>query len=531
MALKRCFPFDRVVPMRSRPVCRAGSIAGMVLVAASICGAAFAQSSTEPLWPTTGWQTSSPEEQGMESAVLARLVDFGTTLSLDSLLIERHGRIVLDAYYAPYAADIPHVVNSSTKAVIGTLTALAVKDGLLDGADHRMLDLFADRSIANLDDRKKAVTLQHLLDMTSGIDWKEPLTGRPEAVFEMERSPDWVKFILDRPMATAPGDIFNYDSGNPHLLSAILSKVTGMSASDYAKARLFGPLGISTWNWRHDPQGISIGGYGLAMQPRDMAKIGYLYLRHGAWEGKPLVPPDWVERAGHATVNMNLPGEPELRYSNLFWALPKKHVYMAVGYHCQVIMVFSDLDIVAVMTARDFCPFSRMADAIAGAVKSDAVLPPDPAGASLLADAIRNISTEKRGEVGATPELASAISGKTFNFPVNALNVKSFSLTFSEQQARFDQESYARDPAQPPARSTGPIGLDGLYRKGEITAPGQAARKGNWLNGSTFVIERLIIGAGEEAQKWTLSFDGARLHLRGKNRDGRDVLIDGELGG
>jgi CubicO group peptidase (beta-lactamase class C family) len=517
--------------MRSRPVRRAGSIACLVLLVASICGAAFAQGSAEPLWPTTGWQTSSPEEQGMESAVLARLVDFGTTLSLDSLLIARHGRIVLDAYYAPYAVDIPHVVNSSTKAVIGTLTALAIKDGLLDGADHRMLDLFADRSIANLDDRKKAVTLQHLLDMTSGIDWKEPLTGRPESVFEMERSPDWVKFILDRPMATAPGDIFNYDSGNPHLLSAVLSKVTGMSASDYAKARLFGPLGISTWNWRQDPQGISTGGYGLAMQPRDMAKIGYLYLRHGEWEGKQLVPSDWVERAGHATVNMNLPGEPELRYSNLFWALPKKHVYMAVGYHCQVIMVFSDLDIVTVMTARDFCPFSRMADAIAGAVKSDAVRPPDPAGASLLADAIRNISTEKRTEVGATPELAPAISGKTFNFPANALNVKSFSLTFSEQGARFDQESYARDPGQPPVRSSGPIGLDGLYRKGEITAPGQAARKGNWLNGSTFVIDRLIIGAGEEAQKWTLSFDGAKLHLRGKNRDGRDVLIDGELGG
>jgi hypothetical protein len=172
-----------------------------------------------------------------------------------------------------------------------------------------------------------------------------------------------------------------------------------------------------------------------------------------------------------------------------------------------------------------------MADAIAGAVKSDAVRPPDPAGASLLADAIRNISTEKRTEVGATPELAPAISGKTFNFPANALNVKSFSLTFSEQGARFDQESYARDPGQPPVRSSGPIGLDGLYRKGEITAPGQAARKGNWLNGSTFVIDRLIIGAGEEAQKWTLSFDGAKLHLRGKNRDGRDVLIDGELGG
>jgi CubicO group peptidase (beta-lactamase class C family) len=503
----------------------------MVLLVASICGAAFAQGSAEPLWPTTGWQTSTPEEQGMESAVLARLVDFGTTLSFDSLLIARHGRIVLDAYYAPYTSDVPHIINSSTKAVIGTLTALAIKDGLLDSADHRMLDLFSDRSITNLDDRKKAVTLQHLSDMTSGIDWKEPLDGRPESVIDMERSPDWVKFILDRPMAAAPGEIFNYDSGNPHLLSAILSKVTGMSASDYAKARLFGPLGISMWNWRHDPRGISIGGYGLALQPRDMAKIGYLYLRHGEWEGKQLVPPDWVERASHATVNMNLRFEPELRYSNLFWALPKKNVYMAAGYNCQLIMVFPELDIVAVTTARDNCPHSRLADAISRAVKSGTALPPDAAGANLLADAIGNISTEKRSEVMAAPELASAISGKTYKFPANALNLKSLSLTFAEPQARCDLELYAQDPAQPPLASSGPIGLDGLYRKGEPSASGRVAMKGTWLNGSTFVIERLTIGAGQEAQKWTLSFDGARLHLRGRSRDGRTVMIDGDVGG
>jgi len=467
----------------------------------------------------------------MESALLARLVDFGTTISFDSFLIARHGKIVLDTYYAPYTPDVPHIINSSTKAVIGTLTALAIKDGLLDSADHRMLDFFADRSIANLDDGKKAVTLQHLLDMTSGIDWKEPLDGRPESVIDMERSPDWIKFILDRPMARAPGEIFNYDSGNPHLLSAILSRVTGMSAENYAKARLFGPLGITTWNWRHDPQGISTGGYGLALQPRDMAKIGYLYLHQGQWEGKQLVPPDWIERASHATVNMNLRFEPELRYSNLFWALPKMNVYMAAGYNCQLIMVFPALDIVAVMTARDNCPHSRLADAISRAAKSGTALPPDAAGAKLLADAISNISTEKRSEVAAAPELASATSGKIYKFPANALNLKSLSLTFAEPQARYDLEIYPQDPTQPPLTSSGPIGLDGLYRKGEPSASGVVAMKGSWLNGSTFVIERLTIGAGQEAQKWILSFAGAKLYLRGRARDGRTVTIEGEVGG
>ena len=147
------------------------ALGAFMLVASIGCGSARAEGAAESIWPTTQWQTSSPEEQGMDSAALAKLVQFGSSRSFDSLLLVRHGRIVLDAYYAPYSADIPHVINSATKAVIGTLTAIAVKDGLLDSPDHPMLDFFADRTIANVDDKKKAITVQHLLDMTSGIDW------------------------------------------------------------------------------------------------------------------------------------------------------------------------------------------------------------------------------------------------------------------------------------------------------------------------------------------------------------------------
>lgn len=300
----------------------------------------------------------------MDSMALANLLDFGTTRSLDSLLLVRRGRIVLDAYYAPYAADIPHRINSSTKAVVGTLAAIAQKDGLLDSFDHPVLDFFGDRSITNIDGRKKAITVQHLLDMTSGIDWHEPLNGRPDSMIQMSRQQDWIKFILDRPMSSAPGDVFNYNSGGTHLLSAIVTKLTGMSAADYAKAKLFGPLGISVSNWGRDPKGVSIGGFGLALLPRDMAKIGYLYLRNGQWEDKPLLPPAWIDKVNHATVNMNMSGGSNLRYSNLFWVLPDRHVYMANGYHCQLIMVLPRLDIVAVTTARDFCPLGKLADII-----------------------------------------------------------------------------------------------------------------------------------------------------------------------
>jgi len=526
------------------------AVLGAFTVAASICsGAAPTQDATESIWPTKEWQTSSPEEQGMDSKELAKLVDSGAeriltlpgvTLGnrLDSLLLVRHGKIAAEAYYAPYAAGIPHHIYSVTKAVISTLTAIAWKDGLLDSPSHRVLDFFDRRGSANLDDRTEAITVQNLLDMTSGLEWTERPDGRPDSTVEMERSSDWVKFILDRPMSSAPGDTFNYNSGNPHLLSAILTKLTGMSALEYAKAKLFGPLGITDVYWQHDPQGNSNGGWGLYLQPRDMAKIGYLYLRNGVWEGKQLLPPAWIDKVSHAMVATLEPG---LRYSNLFWAFPDKHVYMALGKYRQVIMVFPDLHVVAVTTGRDNnYPLSKMADSISSSVKSDTALPTDEASANLLAKEIRDVSTEKSTEVGATPEMAAIISGKVYRFAPNALNVKSLSLILTGPQPHYDLELYARDPTKSGPRFTDPIGLDGLYRKGELNhvfsgpfqgSPRVNAVKGTWQDDHTFVIDRLVLGLGQPPERWTLTFDGEKLNVRGEIGERPEISIDGETGG
>ncbi len=208
---------------------------GAFAITAAICKAASStQDTSQPIWPTQEWQLSTPEEEGMDSKELAELVDWGI-LSFDSLLLARHGKIVVEAYYAPYAVGLPHSINSCTKAVISTLTGIADKEGLLDSLNHPVLEFFGGQHVANLDTRKKAITVQNLLDMTSGFDWTE--LGLEEAAYgsfyEMRRSSDWVKFILDRPMRSAPGATFNYDSGNTHLLSAILTKITGMSALEY----------------------------------------------------------------------------------------------------------------------------------------------------------------------------------------------------------------------------------------------------------------------------------------------------------
>ena len=155
--------------------------------------------------------------------------------------------------------------------------------------------------------------------MTSGLAWQEGLGASIDSPIAMTRSPDWQQFVLDQPMATAPGTRFYYSSGNSHLLSAILSKVTGRSALDYAREKLFGPLGIDDVQWQADPQGVTVGGAGLYLQPRDMAKIGYLWLRGGVWEGKQILPAAWIEGVRKADVDMRESWARDLRYGRQFW--------------------------------------------------------------------------------------------------------------------------------------------------------------------------------------------------------------------
>ena len=146
-----------------------------------------------------------PRRRGWISAALAQLVDLVGVYKQDSLLIIRHGKIVVDAYYAPYAPNIRHDLRSVTKSFTGTLTAIELREGFLDSVDHPIVDLFADKHISNLDDAKKAMTVQNMLDMTSGIAWNERFYSPDETVMQMYRSPDRMEFVLSQPMSDPPG--------------------------------------------------------------------------------------------------------------------------------------------------------------------------------------------------------------------------------------------------------------------------------------------------------------------------------------
>ncbi len=479
----------------------------------------------EPAWPTREWPVSSPEAQGMDSAALAKLVDFGAAGEMDSLLVTRHGRIVLEATYAPFKPGMKHTLNSATKSVVGTLVAMAVDKGLLEGTQQRVVDLFADRKIEQLDDRKKAVTIQSLLDMTSGIDWTEPLGGAPETILEMTRSREWQQFVLDRPMAETPGRSFNYNSGNTHLLSAILSRKTGRSTQAFAEQELFKPLGISDIAWRRDPQGVSLGGWGLYLQPRDMAKIGYLYLRGGMWEGQRLVPPAWIEEVMQARIDMRLGGGSSVLYANSWWVVPARHAYMAVGFKGQVIAVLPELDIVAVTTGRKGEGLGAFLAQLADAVKANGPLPANPGAEALIAQRISEAATEKLSAVPPAPALATSVSGKTYRFGRNPLGVESFRLDLAGPQPAYDMVVATPRLPTPTQRWTGPIGMDGRFAV-NVQGGGVNAVKGTWVAADTLaVVWRYVLDGS--ASSYTLKFDGNHVAVTVEDAFGNKFDLQG----
>jgi CubicO group peptidase (beta-lactamase class C family) len=294
-------------------------------------------------WPTEGWKTSTPEQQGLSAATLAKIFErIGQEhLKVHSLLIIRHGSLVSETYFEDFQADTQHEVFSCTKSVISALVGIAIQQGYIDSVQHPVLDYFPERTIAHNDARKQAMTLEHLLTMTSGL----------ESDRDMGHSQDWVQFMLDQPMVAEPGVKFDYNSGNTHLLSAILQKTTGMRPEEFAQANLFAPLGITHVTWDTDPSGLNIGGWGLRMTPRDMAKFGYLYLHGGEWNGQQVVPANWVKMATQRHIDT----DDGRGYGYAWWQLSFGG-YAALGYGGQQILVFPERDMIVVFTSQSYPP-------------------------------------------------------------------------------------------------------------------------------------------------------------------------------
>ncbi len=438
------------------------------------------------VWPTAGWTSSTPEAQGVDSRKLAEAFDFlkAKEPHIHSLLIVRNGVLVADAYFYPFSAGSRHDVASVTKSVTSTLVGITLRKGLIRGLDDPLLKYFPERRPANLDDLKKSITLRDLLTMRSGLQ----CVAQPaeQTLMQMIGSKDWIQFMLDLPMAGKPGDVFVYNSGGVHLLSAIIRKASGKSALDFARAELFGPLGIADVSWPFDPQGIDNHGWGdLQLRPRDMAKIGYLFLNKGSWEGRSIVAPEWVEAATRP-----FPGGSQNDYGFLWW-LSGDDGYSARGRGGQTIFVVPRLNMVVVMTGGGSRTAERLLkDYLLPAVVSpEASLPTASEAEALLRARIEEAARAPLPEAGAAPpwpEIVSQINGRWITLEANPFDLSRMKFDFgSPGEAAF----FLRAPGLGDKDVAFPLGFNGIPRLSEGRNGLVMAGKGAWISPDTIQFE------------------------------------------
>jgi len=301
-------------------------------------------------------EITTPEKQGLDSQILLKSDDAikKTMPSVLSFMVIRHGRIVHEKYYNGNNKDSLVVVYSITKSVVSALIGIAIRERYLDGVDQKLSDIFPEYFTNISDPRKKELTLKHLLTMTAGL---EPA----DATFETwQQRRDWCRYVIERSLFSSPGQKFEYNSGLTHVLSAVLTKTTGVSTKAFADKFLFGPLGITNYTWYKDAAGFYLGGWGLRLTPRDMAKFGWLYLMDGMYNGQQIVPSYWVKES------VSLHSYPEKTYGYGYsWWLDKPQdlvhhkeyqSFFALGYGGQFIWVVPELDIITVITVKEENP-------------------------------------------------------------------------------------------------------------------------------------------------------------------------------
>jgi CubicO group peptidase (beta-lactamase class C family) len=334
-------------------------------------------------WPTKGWPASTPQAQGMNPAPLEafdRELASGKHGYVDSMLVIRNGTLVYEKkydhaadyrrlfsgkgepgiynYYDPgwhplYKGTRLHTMQSVSKSVTSALIGIAIGRGEISGVDVRVMPYYSAFRIAP-DPRRDRMTLRDVLTMTAGIRWDEESTEYTDPSNNcavMEGKDDWVHYVLEQPMAQEPGKVFVYNSGATQLLSYLIWKTTGSQADDYAKEHLFSPLGIESY-WKRTPKGLADTEGGLYMTARDLAKIGYLYLKDGVWDGKRILPEGWARISTEPLVPTH---EKPYQYGFQWWVLPRsetrsQNAFIAWGYGGQLLIVVPDLELIAVFT-------------------------------------------------------------------------------------------------------------------------------------------------------------------------------------
>jgi CubicO group peptidase (beta-lactamase class C family) len=463
-------------------------------------------------FPNDEWQSSTPEEQGLDSGLILQMLQEIRDKGIDihSVLLVRNGYLVTEVYVDPYTRDTKHPVFSVTKSVISMLTGIAMREGYINSVNQKVLDFFPTIAKNVTDENVWNLTLEHLLTMSAG--YNTTTVPPAEVLDQKDASFDIVEHILTyNSILEKPGTTFFYDSGLPHLLSAIIQQTTGISTLKYAQEKLFGPLGITGVTWETDPRGIPLGNTGLMLSPRDMAKLGYLYLNRGQWNGEQIVPTEWVDQS--TTKHMETKGLMNAAEDDgygYFWWIDAYGGYSAHGFGGQYIFVVPNLDLVAVFTGGladpDFpTPRRLVEEYIIPAATFYNSRPPSQATDDLQAY-IRRFANPEVQPVSPLPAIAHRISGKTFQITEKSgPYVEKFTLFFED-----GRNLYLSQSTWPEGNYEVQGSLDNRFYVNEMAQGSQmeqVAIKAYWQDEKTFV-ETVKNLTQIEGVIFTYTFDG-----------------------
>lgn len=339
------------------------------------------------------WAHKTPADVGLDPAPLAALGEqlrAKPELNVHSVLIVKDGALVYEQYLegrdenwgnalgvVRFDRETLHDMRSTTKSVVSALVGIAMGDAWIRGVDTPIVDLLPEQTIVDRE-AKRSILLRHVLTMTAGLEWDEsmPYTDPRNSEIQMTRSGDPIGYVLTRKLISEPGRQFNYNGGLTELLAAVVRHATGKGLEEFAKERLFAPLGIERFEWRRHANGLPSAASGLRLRPVDLAKFGYLYLNRGTWNGRQILPAAWVEQSlrEHWTA-------PHFGYGYQWW-IPRFtangkpiEAFNTRGNGGQCAFVFPKLGLVVVTTAGNYNQFRGDRQIIPHRLIAEYVLP------------------------------------------------------------------------------------------------------------------------------------------------------------
>ncbi len=490
-------------------------------------------------WPTDAWRYATPEQQGMHSETLVEMMAFYRSsvlddpgLYIDSITVIRNGHIVAEFYQNPlYPRDELHIIHSTVKSIVSALIGIAIDKGHIPGVDTPVVEIFADRDIENLDERKRALTIRDLLTMETGLHSRDSYLYAHEGLFALQHSDDWLQYALDLPMAAMPGERFDYSNISTFLLSAIVAQTTGRDTLEYAREHLFGPLGIEEVKWEWNSEDLPIAWARMWLKPNDLAKIGLLYLQKGQWDGVQIVPAAWIEESLtpqaypknvvdvlNADMSKNQEASSRNWVAQRFfrpftdgygyqWWLDRGGHYCAMGTSGQFLIVAPEEELIFVALSKStglaqFMPATLFEDFVLAAVQSENPLPTNDAPLAELASlAGPPALIENARAVPDLPAVATAISGVTWRTEANPFNTDNLRFVFDPERDYAELSYTAREDWVVDYR----IGLDNVRRFTD-TNDSTFAAVGNWISPNTFAVEVEIVGYST-VDRWEFTFE------------------------